>query len=85
MIRPFDINNPKDQAVMSAMASFSTTREWPVIKAYLEKELHIMDVNHRMADPLIASRLGAGAFTLQAILDKIEHSVEMIKGKQLRY
>ncbi|GEM_PF-3946265 len=85
MIRPFDINSPKDQAVMSAMASFSTTKEWPVIKAYLEKELHLMDVNHRMAEPLTASRLGAAAFTVQMILDKVEHSVDMIKGKPLKY
>ena len=85
MIRPFNIDKTEDQTVMSSMASFSTTKEWSVIKAYLEKELRLLDVNHRMAEPLTASRLGAAAFTLQAILDKVDHSVDMIKGKQLRY
>jgi len=85
MIRPFDIKNEADKKVMSAMASLSTTGEWATVKAYLEKELHFLDVNQRMADPLPCSRIGAAAFTLQLILDKVDHSIDMIKGKNVRY
>ena len=85
MIRPFDITNQEHQRVMSSMAALSTTKEWTTVKGYLEKELHILDVNQRMADPLTCSRLGAAAHTLQIILDKIDHSIDMIAGKKVRY
>jgi len=85
MIRPFDVTREADKKVMAAMAIMSRTSEWTTINEYLEKELHTLDVNQRMADPLTCSRLGAAAFTLQAVLDKFNHAIDIIQGKKVRY
>ncbi len=84
MISPFNASNEADRKVISAMALMSRTREWRIVKIYLEKEQKQIDVAARMAAPYNATRLGAAAHTIQTILDKVEHSIDMVGKKNVR-
>jgi len=79
MIRNLNTNLPEDQAVLAAFATLSFSHEWKsVIKPYLDEELHKLDVANRTAEPYMATRLGAAAETLQAIIDKFDRAVDII-------
>ena len=79
MIRHLNNKDQADQRLLSSLARLSLTEEWKEFQSFLEVELRKMDIMNRTAEPYMSTRLGAGAETLQDVLDRVIKAVETIR------
>jgi len=71
MIRRLDVKNKGDHRLLGSLRRLQLIKEWQEFQGFLETELHRLDIANRTAEPYQASRIGAAAETLQAVIDKV--------------
>jgi len=81
MIRPLNVKDKADNRLLNSLRRLANTQEWKEFQSFLETELHRIDVANRVAEPYQATRLGASAETLQAVIHKVAMAGNILNPK----